>query len=172
MTVRAGGAPPSGPPAVIRESLPGKYAGFASRFAAFAVDAGASAGVHLLALSAISFAARVLTGKDITWNKGDGTGASGRRAVVRTLALPLSLLLLGPGFAGILLRGPAPGPAWRHRRDGGHLLLARAGGAAARLAWVLRRAIRLPNSQPKGSTTARATADRRSGTERLLGCPR
>jgi uncharacterized RDD family membrane protein YckC len=33
----------------------------------------------------------------------DGADASGRRAVVRTLALPLSLLLLGLGFAGILL---------------------------------------------------------------------
>jgi len=33
----------------------------------------------------------------------DGTDASGRRAVVRTLALPLSFLFLGLGFAGILL---------------------------------------------------------------------
>ena len=94
------------------------------------------------ALAAISFAARVLTGTDITWHKGDiwviiayaawafayfayswaasgrtagmalfgvrvvqddGTGASGRRAVVRTLAFPLSFLFLGLGFAGILL---------------------------------------------------------------------
>ena len=31
----------------------------------------ASAGVYMLALAAISFAAKVLTGKDITWNKGD-----------------------------------------------------------------------------------------------------
>jgi len=93
-------------------------------------------------LAAISFAARVLTGKDITWNKGDiwvviayaawgfvhfaycwaasggtagtalfgvrvvtddSTDASGRRAVVRILALPLSFLFLGLGFAGILL---------------------------------------------------------------------
>ena len=125
MTARAGGAPPSGPPAVIRESLQGKYAGFASRFAAFAADAGVSLGVFMLALAAISFAARVLTGQGISWNKGDtwviiayaawgfvhfaynwaasgrtagmalsgvrvvtddGTDASGRRAVVRTLA--------------------------------------------------------------------------------------
>ena len=103
---------------------------------------GISAGVFMLALAAISFAARVLTGKGIAWNKGDiwvviayavwgfvyfayswaasgrtagmalsgvlvvtddGTDASGRRAVVRTLALPLSFLLLGLGFAGILL---------------------------------------------------------------------
>ena len=71
MTARAGDAPPGGPPAVIRESLQGKYAGFASRFTAFAVDVGVSLGVYLLALAAISFAARVLTGKDISWNRGD-----------------------------------------------------------------------------------------------------
>ena len=33
----------------------------------------------------------------------DGAGASGRRAVVRTLAFPLSFLLLGLGFVGILV---------------------------------------------------------------------
>ena len=33
----------------------------------------------------------------------DGTGASGRRAVVRTLAFPLGFLFPGLGFAGILL---------------------------------------------------------------------
>lgn len=142
MTTRAGDAPLSGPPVIIRDSLQGKYAGFASRFAAFAVDVGISLCVYLLALAAISFAARVLTGKDITWNKGDiwviiayavwafiyfahswaasgrtagmalfgvrvvrddGSDVSGRRAVVRTLALPLSFLLLGLGFVGILL---------------------------------------------------------------------
>ena len=42
----------------------------------------------------------------------DGTDASARRAVVRTLALLLSFLFLGLGFTGIL-RGnrPTPGPA-------------------------------------------------------------
>ena len=141
MTTRAGDAPPSAPP-VIRESLQGKYAGFASRFTAFAVDVGVSLGVFLLALAAISFAALVLTGKDITWHRGDlwviiayaiwafiyfayswaasgrtagmalvgvrvvaddGADVSGRRAVVRTLALPLSFLFLGLGFVGILV---------------------------------------------------------------------
>ena len=58
-------------PAVIRESLQGKYARFASRFAAFAADVGVSAGVDMLTLAAISFAARVLTGTDIPWNMGD-----------------------------------------------------------------------------------------------------
>ena len=142
MTTRAGDASPSGPPAVARESLQGKYAGFASRFTAFAADVGISLGVYMLALAAISFAALVLTGKDITWSKGDiwvitayalwafgyfahswaasgrtagmalfgvrvvtddGAYVSGRRAVVRTLALPLSFLFLGLGFVGILL---------------------------------------------------------------------
>jgi uncharacterized RDD family membrane protein YckC len=142
MTARAGDAPPSGRPIIARETLQGKCVGFASRFVAFAVDVGVSLGVFMLALAAISFAARVLTGKDIAWNRGDvwvviayaiwgfiyfahswaasgrtvgmalfgvrvvrddGTDASGRRAIVRTLALPLSFLLLGLGFVGILL---------------------------------------------------------------------
>jgi uncharacterized RDD family membrane protein YckC len=140
---RAGDAAPPGPP-VIRAGLQGKCSGFASRFAAFAVDVGASLGVVLLALAAISFTAKVLTGNGISWNKGDtwvvlayavwafayfayswaasgrtagmalfgvrvvredGAAASGRRAVVRTLAFPLSFLLLGLGFAGILVGG-------------------------------------------------------------------
>ncbi len=142
MTEHADDAAPSGPPVIIRESLQGRYSGFASRLVAFAVDVGVSLGVFMFALAAISFAARVLTGTDISWNRGDlwvilayavwgfiyfayswaangrtagmalfgvrvvrddGTDASGRRAVVRTLALPLSFLLLGLGFAGILL---------------------------------------------------------------------
>jgi uncharacterized RDD family membrane protein YckC len=142
LTERAGDALPSGPPVIIREGLQRTCSGFASRFAAFAVDVGVSLGVFMLALAAISFAARVLTGKDITWNRGDiwvvvayavwafiyfayswatsgrtagmalfgvrvvrddGTAAGGRRAVLRTLALPLSFLFLGLGFAGIVL---------------------------------------------------------------------
>jgi len=142
MTARAGDASPSESPVVTQESLQGKYAGFASRFVAFAADLVVSVGVFMLALAAISFAATVLTGKDIAWNRGDtwvviayavwgfvyfayswaasgrtagmalfgvrvvrddGTDASGHRAVVRTLALPLSFLLLGLGFVGILL---------------------------------------------------------------------
>jgi uncharacterized RDD family membrane protein YckC len=144
MTVPAGDASLPRPPVIIRESLQGTYSGFASRFTAFAVDMGVSLGVFLLALAAISFAARVLTGNDIAWHRGDiwvilayaawafiyfasswaasgrtagmtlvgvrvtrddGTDASRRQAVVRTLALPLSFLLLGLGFAGILLGG-------------------------------------------------------------------
>ena len=71
MTARAGDATPTGAPIVILKSLQGRYSGFASRFVAFAVDVGVSLGVFLLALAAISFAASVLTGKDITWHRGD-----------------------------------------------------------------------------------------------------
>jgi len=141
---RAADAPPPETPMVIQKTLLGKCAGFASRFAAFAVDLAVSVGVFILALAAISFTARVLTGRDIAWHRGDiwvvlacaawefvyfaycwaasgrtvgmalfgvrvvkddGSDASGRRAVVRTLALPLSFLLLGLGFVGILLGG-------------------------------------------------------------------
>ena len=144
MTARADDALPPVAPVIVRESLQGKYAGFASRFSAFAVDVAVSLGVFMLALAAVSFAARVLTGADIAWHKGDtwviiayavwafiyfayswaangrtagmalfgvrvvrddGADAGGRRAVVRTLAFPLSFLFLGLGFAGILLGG-------------------------------------------------------------------
>jgi uncharacterized RDD family membrane protein YckC len=71
MTVPAGDAALPQPPVIIQESLQGKYSGFASRFTAFAVDMGVSLGVFLLALAAISFAAKVLTGDDIAWNRGD-----------------------------------------------------------------------------------------------------
>jgi uncharacterized RDD family membrane protein YckC len=142
MTVPAGDATPSGAPAATQVSLQGHYAGFASRFAAYLVDAGAATGLFALALATISFAAQVLTGSSISWNKsdfwlslayvvwlfiyfayswaasgktfgmallgvrvvrGDGADAGARRAVVRTLALPLSFLLFGLGFLGILL---------------------------------------------------------------------
>jgi uncharacterized RDD family membrane protein YckC len=167
MTARTGDAPASAHPAVIRQSLQGKYAGFASRFIAFAVDMGVSLGVYMLALAAISFAARVLTGEDISWNKGntwvvtayavwafiyfayswaasgssagmalsgvrvvrdDGTRVGARRALMRTLALPLSFLLLGLGFAGILLG---------HRRRALHDVIA---GTAVIYSWDARAA--------------------------------
>jgi uncharacterized RDD family membrane protein YckC len=71
MTARAGDATPPKPPIVARGHLQGKCAGFASRFAAFAVDAGVSIGLFMLALAAISFAASVLTGSGIAWHKSD-----------------------------------------------------------------------------------------------------
>ncbi len=140
--VAAGEAGASDAPAVTRESLQGCYAGFASRFAAYVVDAGSSTAVFMLALAALSFAINVVTGKSISWTRNDtwigiaylawlflyfacswaasgktfgmawlgvrvvrsdGADAGTRRAVVRTLALPLSFLLFGLGFIGIIL---------------------------------------------------------------------
>ena len=63
MTARRDDASPSEPPAVIRDSLQAKYAGFASGLAAFAAEVAISIGVFTLALAAISFAATVLTGR-------------------------------------------------------------------------------------------------------------
>jgi uncharacterized RDD family membrane protein YckC len=142
MTAQVSGAAPGSPPAVARVSLQGRYAGFASRFVAFVVDEGTAIGLFALFLAAISFAASVLTGKPIHWNRSDllvtlafvgweflyfayswaasgktfgmavfgvrvvrpdGTDASWRQAVVRTLALPLSFLFFGLGFLGILV---------------------------------------------------------------------
>jgi uncharacterized RDD family membrane protein YckC len=142
MTAQVSGAAPGSPPAVARVSLQGRYAGFASRFVAFLVDQGTAIGLFALFLAAISFAASVLTGKPIHWNRSDfwvalafvgweflyfayswaasgktfgmaifgvrvvrpdGTDASWRQAVVRTLALPLSFLFFGLGFLGILV---------------------------------------------------------------------
>lgn len=119
------------------------FGGAVSRFVAYVLDLGVSTGVFMLALAAISFAASVLTGHSISWNRNDlpvaiiyvvwefvyfayswgaggrtlgmallgvrvvaadGTLAGPRRAVIRTLAFPLSFLLLGLGFTGILFQ--------------------------------------------------------------------
>ncbi len=128
------------PPAA-RPGLQGHYAGFASRFVAYVADVGVSTGVFLLGLGATSFAASVLTGHSVNWNRSgtpaavafgvwqfiyyaycwgsggktvgmallgvrvirrDGGTAGPWRAVVRTLVFPLSFLLCGLGFTGIL----------------------------------------------------------------------
>ena len=133
---------PAPPPAVARESLQGRYAGFASRFAAFVVDLVVLTGIFVLVLAAINFAASIATGKDIAYNRGslwvviaylvwgfvyfahfwglngrtagmalfgiqvltgEGGDVSGRRGIGRMLAFPLSFLILGLGFLGILL---------------------------------------------------------------------
>ena len=119
------------------------FGGAVSRFVAYAADLGASTGVFMLALAAISFAASIITGHSISWSRNDlpvailyvvwefvyfayswgasgktlgmallgikvvaadGTGAGPRRAVIRTLAFPLSFLLFGLGFTGILFQ--------------------------------------------------------------------
>lgn len=142
MTARVDGTTAATSPAVTQASLQGRYAGFASRFAAFVIDVAATTGVFALALAGLSFAAQVLTGKSIHWNRGDlwwslafagwlfsyfayswaasgktfgmavigirvvrddGTAAHWRPAMLRTLALPLSFLLCGLGFLGILV---------------------------------------------------------------------
>ena len=142
MTARTGKVKPFEPPAAARESLQGHYAGFASRFAAFMVDLVVLTGIFILVLAAINFAASVLTGESIHFNRGnawvvvayavwafvyfahfwglngktaggalfgvqvvtkDGRDVSGRRAIGRTLAFPLSFLILCLGFLGILL---------------------------------------------------------------------
>ena len=142
MTAGAGQATPFKPPAAARESFQGRYAGFASRFAAFVADLIVLTGIFMLILAAINFAASILTGKSIDFNRNDtwvviaylawgfiyfahfwglngrtageamfgvqvltdeGRDVSGWRAIGRTLALPLSFLILGLGFLGILL---------------------------------------------------------------------
>ena len=138
---RDGGTPPPAPLSVPQD-LQGDHAGFASRFIAFVVDCVLSIAVFELVIAAISFAASVLTGTSIHWNKGnlwvvlaffawefvyyayswtasgktpgmmllgvqvvgqDGSQVGTKRGLVRTLAFPLSFLLLGLGFLGILL---------------------------------------------------------------------
>ena len=138
---RHGGTPPPGPLGV-PQNLRGNHAGFASRFFAFVIDCVLSIAVFELVLAAASFAASVLTGTSIHWNKGnwwvvlaffawefvyyayfwtasgktpgmlilgvqvvgqDGSHVGTKRGLVRTLAFPLSFLLLGLGFLGILL---------------------------------------------------------------------
>jgi uncharacterized RDD family membrane protein YckC len=170
-------------PAAARQGLQGRYAGFASRFTAFAVDACASTVVFMLALAAISFAVNIITGKSVNWNRdetwvgiaylawlflyfayswaasgktfgmallgvrvvrSDGADAGGRRAAVRTMALPLSFLILGLGFAGILL-----GRKRRALHDviAGTVVIYSWDARAARLRFLSR-----PSTSPEGAT--------------------
>jgi uncharacterized RDD family membrane protein YckC len=142
MTAGAGQARPVKPPAAARDSFQGRYAGLASRLAAFVADVVVLTGIFMLVLAAINIAASILTGKSIDFNRNDtwvviaylvwgfiyfahfwglngrtaggalfgvqvltddGGDVSGRRAIGRTLAFPLSFLILGLGFLGILL---------------------------------------------------------------------
>ena len=128
--------------AVVKQGLWGHYAGFVSRFVAYAADLGVSTAVFMLTLAAASFAASIVTGDSIHWHRGDlwvgvafvawqffyfgyswaangktagmallgvrvvradGARAESWRGVFRALVFPLSFLLLGLGFAGILL---------------------------------------------------------------------
>ena len=141
MTARTGKTTPAPPPAA-QEHLQGHYAGFASRFFAFAVDVAVLTGGAVLILAGINFVASIVTGKTTNFSRhdiwvtiaylvwafiyfsywwglngktpggglfgvqvltDDGRDVSGRRAIGRTLAFPLSFLILCLGFLGILL---------------------------------------------------------------------
>lgn len=65
MTVRAGVRPAD----VV--SSQGHYAGSVSRFLAYVVDLGASTLAFTLGLAALSFAAQVVTGQPVHWNRSD-----------------------------------------------------------------------------------------------------
>jgi uncharacterized RDD family membrane protein YckC len=58
-------------PPVAQLGFQGHFAGAVSRFAAFVIDVGVITGVFMLAVAAVSFAARVLTGHSVSWNRND-----------------------------------------------------------------------------------------------------
>ena len=66
-----GGRLPSAAPPAARQDLRGHHAGFASRFIAFVFDCVVSIGLFMIALSAASFAASVLTGSSIHWSRSN-----------------------------------------------------------------------------------------------------
>jgi uncharacterized RDD family membrane protein YckC len=121
----------------------GHYAGSVSRFAAYAIDLAVSTGLYALALAAVSWGVKVVTGLQVDWKRGDigvvivfvlwqffyfgyswavggrtfGMAVLGikvvqadgqlirpRQGVVRSLVFPLSFLLFGLGFLGILVQ--------------------------------------------------------------------
>jgi uncharacterized RDD family membrane protein YckC len=141
MTARTGKTMPA-PPLAAQENLQGHYAGFASRFLAFAVDVAVLTAGFVLILAAVNFVASIVTGKSTNFSRSDtwvvvayvvwafiyfahwwglngktpggglfgvqvltddGGDVSGRRAIGRALAFPLSFLILCLGFLGILL---------------------------------------------------------------------
>ena len=121
----------------------GHYAGSVSRFAAYSIDLVVSTAVFALALAAISWGVRVVTGHDVHWNRSnvvvavifvlwqflyfgycwavsgrtpgmallgirvvraDGMVLPPKQGVLRALVFPLSFLLFGLGFLGILVQ--------------------------------------------------------------------
>ena len=124
-------------------SSQGNYAGAVTRFAAYSIDLVVSTAVFVLALAAISWGVRIVTGHDVSWNRSnivvavifvlwqflyfgyswavsgrtfgmavlgirvvrdDGTILPPKQAIVRALVFPLSFLLFGLGFLGILVQ--------------------------------------------------------------------
>jgi uncharacterized RDD family membrane protein YckC len=121
----------------------GNYSGSVSRLVAYAIDLAVSTGLFVLALAAISYVVKIVSGRQVSWNRGDiwvtivyvlweffyfgyswamsgrtfGMAVLGikvvqadgqlirpRQGVVRSLAFPLSFLLFGLGFLGILVQ--------------------------------------------------------------------
>ena len=120
----------------------GRYAGAASRFAAYAVDVIVSWTAFTLGLAGVSFAITIVTGRSVSWHLGatvaigvvfalweltyfgycwaaagrtpgmallglrvvraDGGDLDPWRGVLRALVFPLSIILCGLGFVGIL----------------------------------------------------------------------
>ena len=116
-------------PAADSVTAQGNYAGSVSRFLAYAIDLFASTAVYTLALAAISYVVQIVTGEQVSWNRqnilvvvlylaweffyfGYSWAVSGRTfgmamlgvRVVRALVFPLSFLLFGLGFLGILVQ--------------------------------------------------------------------
>jgi uncharacterized RDD family membrane protein YckC len=124
-------------------SLQGHYAGAVTRFVAYSIDLVVSTAVFALALGAISWGVRIVTGHDVSWNRSnivvaiifvaweflyfgycwavsgrtpgmallgirvvraDGAILPAKQAVLRALVFPLSFLLFGLGFIGILVQ--------------------------------------------------------------------
>lgn len=52
-------------------SCQGHYAGSVSRFAAYAIDLAASSGAFSLALAAVSYGVRIVTGHTVSWNRSN-----------------------------------------------------------------------------------------------------
>ena len=205
MTARTGETTPPTPsrtPAAAQESLQGHYAGFASRFAAFAVDVVVLTAIFLLVLGAINFVASIATGKTVNLNRTDiwvvvgyavwafiyfahfwglngktaggalfglqvlredGGDVSGRRAIGRTLAFPLSFLILFLGFLGILL-----GDRRRALHDviAGTVVVYSWDARAARLRYLSR-----PRYSPPAAPAAPSAPPAPSGSPGLPGPP-
>ena len=124
-------------------SYQGHYAGAVSRFVGYSIDLVVSTAVFVLALAAISWGVRVVTGHDVSFHRSnivvavifvawqflyfgycwavsgrtpgmavlgirvvraDGTVLPPKQAVLRSLVFPLSFLLFGLGFIGILVQ--------------------------------------------------------------------
>ena len=124
-------------------SMQGHYAGAVTRLAAYSLDLVVSTAVFALALAAISWGVRIITGHDVSWNRSnvvvaiifvlwqflyfgycwavsgrtpgmavlgirvvraDGAVLPAKQGVLRALVFPLSFLLFGLGFIGILVQ--------------------------------------------------------------------